>query len=130
MPATYATYDDIKAICPWIDQIRLASDDDFEVHRMAANIWLDNAIRVATGHFRVSVVTDKRVVRACAYKAASEILATQITPLQSDNAYEHLSARFQRVAENTLSSLVVRVRDERGSCQEINLGVVKRGSHG
>jgi hypothetical protein len=130
MPKPYASYDDVKKICPWIDQIRQSTDDDFDFYLMAANIWLDNAVRVAAVGFTATVVPDRRVIKACAYKAASEILATQITPLQSDNAYEHLASRFQRVAENELSTLIVRVRNERGDTYDIQLGVVKRGSHG
>ena len=130
MIKTYASYADIKAICPFIDQLQ-PGEDEFFVQRVAANIWLDNAVRAATGgHTRHSVVACPRVVRACAYKAASEILMTQITPMQSDNAYEHMAAKFQRVAESELTTMTVRTRCDGESSHHIDLSVHKRGYHG
>jgi hypothetical protein len=130
MVNTYASYADIKAICPFIDQI-LTGTDEFYVQRLAANIWIDNAVRTAAGRLhRLPVVVCPRIVRACAYKAASEILMTQITPMQSDNAYEHMAAKFQRVAENELSTLVVRTRCEDGTTEHIDLSFRRRGEHG
>jgi hypothetical protein len=126
----YVSYDDVRAVCPFIDQLQVGTDQ-FLLQRMAARDWLDSAITTAYGSPRWgSVAVCSRVIRACAYRAASEILAAQITPIQSDNAYATMAGKFQRVAEAEISTLTVRTRDHNDSCATIDLSVKKRGYHG
>lgn len=126
----YVTYEDVKAICPFVDQLQPGSDQ-FLVQRLAARDWLDSTITAALGYSSWgSVVVSSRVTRACAYRAAGEILMTQITPVQSDNAYRAMSRTFQRLAENEISTLSLKIRLENGTLETIDLSIRKRGYHG
>lgn len=129
----YVSYADVKAVCPFLDQ--LPSEDEFLFQRVAAREWLDAAVSTAAGYPDWgTLAVDFRVIRACAYRAAAEILLSQITPMTSDNAYERMAIKFHRVAENELSTLTVRIVpcfDQPGTAYTyINLGVVHRGYHG
>lgn len=126
----YVSYEDVLAICPYVDQLA-PGEDQFAGQRLAARVWLDAAVKVA-GLIRCgfNVVADSRVKRACAYKAASEILATQITPMVEQNAYGTMAAKFQRMAESEISTLAVCIVTETGDQHHIHLGISKRGFHG
>lgn len=126
----YVSYEDVKAICPFLDQ--LPSDDEFLVQRVSARNWLDAAI---AKHLGITcwgtVCVDTAVTRVCAYRAASEILAMQITPTVEQNAYEKMADKFQRMAESEISTLVVRMRPNNSPDNSIliNLGVSRRGKY-
>ena len=126
----YVSYADVKAVCPYLDQ--LPSDDEFLTQRVAARRWLDAAIAKNLGIVGWGVVcVDDNVTRVCAYRAASEILAMQITPTVEQNAYEKMSAKFERMAESEISTLVVRMRPNHlaDTTVLINLGVSHRGKY-
>jgi len=126
---SYVTYDDVLAICPYVDQLA-PGEDQFSGQRLSARVWLDAAVIVA-GRIRgtFNIVADSRVKRACAYKAASEILASQITPMVEQNAYGTMAAKFQRMAESEISTLTVCIVTDNGDQHYINLGISKRGIH-
>ena len=124
----YVTYADVLAICPYVDQLA-PGEDEFSGQRLAARAWLDAAIRAATHLQHFTVHIDDRIRRVCAYKAASEILASQITPMVEANAYGTMAAKFQRMAESEISTLIVCLADEADTIQRVNLGVTKRGYH-
>lgn len=126
---SYVTYDDVLAICPYVDQLA-PGEDQFSGQRLSARVWLDAAVIVA-GRIRgtFNIVADARVKRACAYKAASEILASQITPMVEQNAYGTMAAKFQRMAESEISTLIVCIVTENGDQHHIHLGISKRGIH-
>ena len=124
----YVTTDDVRAILPFIDD--LATGDDFLTQRINARLWMDSAVKAATGLHCFSVRRSAGVTRACAYRAASEILAAQITP-NNENAYASMSARFQKMAEGDISTLEVIVNaDGFPSGLRVHLGRRERRLHG
>ncbi|CAB5207241.1 hypothetical protein UFOVP184_51 [uncultured Caudovirales phage] len=126
----YVTYEDVLAICPYVDQLQ-PGDEQFSGQRLASRLWLDAAI-TATSRLTCgfSVKVDYRVKRACAYKAASEILAAQITPMVEQNAYGTMAAKFARMAESEISTLTVYIITDMGELHAVHLGISKRGFHG
>lgn len=128
----YVDMGDVVRVCPFVSQLQTGSDD-FYAQRNHARVWLDNAIRAHHAGFSddtCEVVVDARVKHACAYKAASEILAQQITP-NMDNAYAEMAARFQRIAEQELTTLIVKIYvfNQRHELT-LNLNVSPRGRYG
>lgn len=131
----YVQISDVRAICPFVDQLGL-TDDGYTPFLVNSRAWLDAAIVSATQRvnwvdYFGEVIVDSKVIRACSYRAAYEILASQITP-QADNAYERMAAKYQRIAEGDLSALVVQFRGLGGNGlpRTINLGHRIRGWHG
>lgn len=127
----YVDMCDVVQVCPFVGQLQTGSTT-FHAQRNHARVWLDNAIRAKYAGFcddLCEVVVDDRVRNVCAYKAASEILAQQITP-HMDNAYADMAARFQRIAESELSTLTVKIyvfNEQRE--HTINLNVSRRGRY-
>lgn len=127
----YVSLCDITTVCPFVSQLQ-PTHDEFLTQRINARVWLDNAIRThnidPTGD-RCEVVVDHGVKQACAYKAASEILAQQITP-NMDNAYSEMAARYQRIAESQISALHVTIyTTTTGTRYTVNLGITQRGRY-
>lgn len=134
-PRPYIQVSDVLAICPYVNQLGLTSDD-FTPYLVYARAWLDAAIvsatqRVNWEQYFGELIVDHRVIRACSYRAAYEILASQITP-SADNAFERMAAKFQRMAEGEISAMVVTFRtlNSNGLPRSINLGHRVRGWHG
>lgn len=126
----YIQLSDIKTICSWIEQVD--SDDEFLTFRINARNWLDSAVAVRCNlvpDYDFHCEIDHRLVRACAYRAAYEILASQITPQTEENAFERMAAKFQRMAENEISTLKVRVHLSNSVSMTVDLGTVHRGRY-
>lgn len=126
----YITHDDIKAVCAYIDQI--PSTDGHLYARVAASRWFDGVIRsrIAIPEATLQPVITFSARRAIAYRAAFEILYSQITPQTEENAYERMAVKFNRLATAELSTLTVKVGINGHSGINVNLGIATRGMYG
>lgn len=126
-PAPYVTYDDMKAVCPYLDNLQ-PGVDEFEPQRVSARRWFDRVVMAALGvREPVEIDVDDQVVKACAYYATAEVLAQQITPMVDQNAYQGMAARNRQEAEAMICGLVVSVMRNGQAYGRLKLGVSRRG---
>ena len=126
-PTPYATYDDVKTVCPYLDNLQPGADG-FESERVAARRWFDRVVMAALGVLEpVEIDPDDQVVKANAYYAAAEVLSNQITPMVDSNAYQSMAARNRVKAETMAGTLIVKVMVNGQAAGVVKLGVSRRG---
>lgn len=126
-PTPYVSYDDMKAVCPYLDNLQPGADE-FEPERVAARQWFDRVVMAALGVSEpVDIDPDDQVIRANAYYATAEVLANQITPMVDSNAYQSMAARNREKAETMAGTLIVTVMRAGQPAGRVRLGVSRRG---
>lgn len=126
-PVPYVTYDDVKAVCPYLDNLQ-PGEDQFETQRVSARTWFDNVVMAALGvREPVEIVADSQVKKANAFYAAAEILGIQITPMVDANAYGTMAARYYRHADTLAATVLVTVVSNGQPAGVVKLGVSRRG---
>lgn len=124
---SYITADDVKNVCPYIEH--LPSTDGHLFARIAASRWFDGIIcaRIGLPDARINPSISFQVKRALSYRAAFEILYSQITPQTEENAYERMAVKFNRLAVAEVESMTIKVSVNSFSPIMLNLGVINRG---